>query len=410
MNFKKTLLSFFMLLLFAPSVMAVNNDNWNIDLLFGDDFFSSFAIANSTYKRIYDELMFENSPIDPHGQIGVEVMPLAQNYTLKVKISCDEIMTSTESSIEVKSLLKKFSFYPKLDYNWNALRNVSQTRPVTIKVTVWVNNKLVGTKMKTVSLQAINNCPYTCISKDNKIIDLNYMYAAYVNEDNPMINNVLLKEIFSQGVIKQIAGYQTGNITDVYKQVFSVWNMLQKRGISYSSLTASGNKDRLFPPIVYHQFVRTFEDALNGGQANCVDGTVMMASILYRMGIEPYIITTPSHCFLGYNLGNGNINFLETTMLGSSISDEDATFVKTTPIYDAALGLKFGRAYDCFIAATITGNMNYQKDSDKFNNYSKIIELSFVTRENRSDLVNKLQYQRFPVKKYKDRGLQSVFK
>lgn len=412
MKFHKLFLTLFISLFLMTLNSAKTTSTWEPNLLFGDSFYPSFAVATSTYKTIYDNLMLnsEKNTQDPRGQIGVEVIPYAKKYTLKVVITCDEIMFPTEASITVEPNNKKFNFNPIIDYKWNELRNVSQTRPVTLKITTWINNKLQDTKIKTITLQSINNCPYTCISKEDKIIDLNYMYAAYVNEDHPMINNVLLKEMLSQGAIKQITAYQTQNPMEVYRQVFAVWNMLQKRGISYSSLSAAGNRSKMFTPIVYHQYVRTLDDALIGEQANCVDGTVLMASILYRMGIDPVIVTTPYHCFLGYNMGDGTQAFLETTMLGSDISDENVAAVKTFPIYDQALGNKFGKTYDNFIAATVTGSLTFDKDADKFNNYSNFVRLSFVTNENRSELVNMLQYQMYPVQKYKEQGLQSIYK
>ena len=412
MNFQKSFLMLVISLCSITFTSAKTSSNWQPHFLFGESFFPSFAVATSTYKNILEGLILnsEKNSQDPRGQIGVEVIPYQKSYTLKVKISCDEIMFPTEASITVNPKNKKFIFHPKLDYKWTELKKAQQTRPITIKITTWINGKLQDTKMSTLTLQSINNCPYTCISKENEIIDLNYMYAAYVNEDHPIINNVLLKEMLSQGAINQISAYQTKNPADVYAQVFAVWNMLQKRGIKYSSLYAAGNRDQSFLPIVYHQYVRTVDDALTGEQANCVDGTVLMASILYRMGINPLIITTPYHCFLAYELGNGTISFLETTMLGSEISAENSAAVKTYDIYNPTLGAKFGKVYDNFIAATLTGKITYDKDADKFNNYSTFVRLSIVTNENRSDLVNRLQYQKYPVAQYKDRGLQSIYK
>jgi hypothetical protein len=158
--------------------------------------------------------------------------------------------------------------------------------------------------------------------------------------------------------------------------------------------------------------VRTIEDALQSKQANCVDGTVLMASILYRMGIKPVIMVTPSHCFLGYGIdaAQTGICFLETTMLQSEVSPQDVAIAKTSPVYDAALSEKYGNVYISFVKATMQGMDNFEKDKSHFNNYSKIIQLSFITDENRADFLNKLQYQGFAVDKFKKQGLQSVFK
>lgn len=393
-------------------IITKANILWNPNLMFGESIYPSYAIANSVFQ---DNSVKKNNKIkgDSKGQIGISVDNLSlKPFNLKVKIVCDEILNPTEETLYVSSDAKSFYFYPKLDYKWDALRKNPQTKPVNIKITVWIDGKLLGTKLKIASLQSINNCPYTCISQTNDLIDLNYMYAAYVSEDNELLNNVLLKEMLSQKVINKIYGYQSGDMQEVRKQVFAVWNMLQKRGISYSSLSSSKIQKNNELPIVYHQFVRTFEDALESGQANCVDGTMVMASILYRMGIKPVIVITPSHCFLGYALdGNqASFEFLETTALGSEVSEENASIAEKADFYDTKLGADFGMAYKSFVVATLLGRMAYNENADKFNNYSFYTSLSFITDENRNEIVDALQYQIFPVEKYKTKGLQTVFK
>lgn len=385
---------------------------WNPNLMFGESIYPSFAIANSIFQ---DNSAKKNDKIkgDTKGQIGISVDNLSfKPFNLKVKIVCDDIINPTEESIYINANAKEFYFYPKLDYKWDALRKNSQTRPVNIKITVWIDGKLLGTKLKIASLQSINNCPYTCISQTNDLIDLNYMYAAYINEDNDLLNNVLLKEMLNQKVIDKIYGYQSGDVQEVRKQVFAVWNMLQKRGISYSSLSASKIQKQESLPIVYHQFVRTFEDALESKQANCVDGTVMMASILYRMGIQPVIVITPSHCFLGYALDSDKtaLEFLETTALGSEVSEENASFAEKQEFYDAKLGADFGMAYKSFVVATLLGRIAFNENADKFNNYTLYTSLSIINKNNINDVVDALQYQIFPVENYKRKGLQTVFK
>jgi hypothetical protein len=385
---------------------------WSPNLMFGESIYPSYAVANSVFQ---DNSAKKINKIkgDAKGQIGISVDNLSfKPFNLKVKIVCNDILNTTEESIYVDSKSQKFYFYPKLDYKWDALRKNSQTKPVNIKITVWIDGKLLGTKLKIASLQSINNCPYTCISQTNDLLDLNYMYAAYVNEDNDLLNNVLLKEMLNQKAIDKIYGYQSGDVQEVRKQVFAVWNMLQKRGISYSSLSASKIQKQESLPIVYHQFVRTFEDALESRQANCVDGTVMMASILYRMGIQPVIVTTPSHCFLGYALDRNqtSIEFLETTALGSEVSAEDASFAEKQDFYDAKLGADFGMAYKSFVVATLLGRITYNENADKFNNYTFYTTLSIIDENNINDVVDALQYQIFPVEKYKRKGLQTVFK
>lgn len=57
-------------------------------------------------------------------------------------------------------------------------------------------------------------------------------------------------------------------------------------------------------------------DSLAYGQANCVDGAVLYASLLERAALSPAIVLVPGHAFVGWETwaGSGSFEFLETTM------------------------------------------------------------------------------------------------
>jgi hypothetical protein len=46
------------------------------------------------------------------------------------------------------------------------------------------------------------------------------------------------------------------------------------------------------------QHVRMMEQTLGSGQANCVDATVMLASVLKKIGLNVGIILVPKHAYL----------------------------------------------------------------------------------------------------------------
>lgn len=107
--------------------------------------------------------------------------------------------------------------------------------------------------------------------------------------------------------------YASGSVRD---QVRAIYNALKAEGISYSSTTIS------FPEG--SQKIRFPEDALNQAAANCIDGTVLIASALEAIDLEPLIIMVPGHAFLGWrdNAGSESAEFLETTMIGSATFEE----------------------------------------------------------------------------------------
>ena len=99
-----------------------------------------------------------------------------------------------------------------------------------------------------------------------------------------------------------------------------MWNVLQKRNFRYSSVSNTS----LSSNVVISQRVRTFEDALNSSQINCVDGSVLFASLLRAINIEPILVRIPGHMFVGYYTDSNrkNVNFLETTMIGDVDLDD----------------------------------------------------------------------------------------
>ena len=60
------------------------------------------------------------------------------------------------------------------------------------------------------------------------------------------------------------------------------------------------------------------------GQANCIDGTVLFASALENIGIEPLIVLIPGHAFVGWKRWtDSNVcGFLETTMIPTHSFEE----------------------------------------------------------------------------------------
>lgn len=68
------------------------------------------------------------------------------------------------------------------------------------------------------------------------------------------------------------------------------------------------------------QRIRFPNDALTLGSANCIDGTVLFASALENIDLEPLIVLIPGHAFVGWRRWTGSniAEFLETTMISNS--------------------------------------------------------------------------------------------
>lgn len=348
---------------------------------------------------------------DPQGQIGITINTrnLIQTQNVKVVVSSPDIMETSEISCQISKSNSQIDIFPKIRYKWSVLSKWRQPRPVNISISVYINGRYSRTEVLTVTMRSINDCPFIFLHRSGIIHDMSFMFAAYVNENHPKINDVILPEILRDGTIKQVIGYQ-GTVDNVYEQVYAVWKHLRQRGVTYSSLTSQAHYSNKLPSVA-SQYVRTFDDAYNSRQANCVDGTVLMASILYRMGLKPVIVIRPGHCFLGVSLdeSKNNFIFIETTMIGMTVSPALSLEMRQKTLFNKAVlhGMKDGDDFHSFTAALLAGLEEYNKAKNQLiinSNYN----VPQLTNKSVDQLAAALQYQLFEVEKFRKEGLLPI--
>ncbi len=301
-----------------------------------EQIFPSFLLASATLKGSFrDDNGPQNEPIpsqgpadksgppknavdvlgDPNGIIGVTICSPATNVHVELEVKANAYMEESKLVVDLPEAGKEYHLLPKINYKYDALNVVHQSRPVNVLYDLKVDGRDQGQRLVTARVRPINDCPFAYQNPDDSsdYMDITWMFAAYVNEDDPAIPG-LLKEAQDTGVVDGFDVYQSGDPGQVLLQVFAVWAALQKHGIKYSDIgTTAADSDAL-----YSMHVRFIEEALAETHANCVDASVLMASVLRRMGIEPFLVVEPDHMFLGFFLdaAGKNLAFLETTMLG----------------------------------------------------------------------------------------------
>ena len=244
-----------------------------------------------------------------------------------------------------------------------------QQKPANLTIKVTIDGEPLPTIEETVLLRSINDCPFYVQTGEDKaniddLEDISITYAAYVNENHPWIDGLLREALDAaqEGkLLDSFTGYQSDDPDTVMTQVFAVWNALQRRGIKYSDVSRT-------PPskLVYSQTVRFLDDSVNAAQANCVDGSVLMASILQKIGIDSSLVMVPGHCFLAFSDGNKKdpkMFGLETTMLGQ----DNLNSVDDLPnLPDEAKQEEFAASLKTFTAAVNTGTEALKEHAKEF--------------------------------------------
>ena len=208
----------------------------------------------------------------------------------------------------------RWTVTPDLPWNYAALRRWSQVQPELFVVSVTAGGRTIQ-RTFTATVHAVNEAVSRVYDPDSTAWqDTSVCFAAFVNEDHPLINP-LLQEATARGGVAHFTGYELGP-NSVLPQMQAVWEALAARGLNYVDLgTTSGGVAE-----VETQYVRFLDQALRDQGANCVDASALFASIFRRIGLRPVLIFRPGHCLVAvYDAqAGGQLIGLETTMLGSA--------------------------------------------------------------------------------------------
>jgi hypothetical protein len=291
--------------------------SWSAVVAFDRHLFPSLLLVTSHpgFQLLRDKWQSEHPVLgEPFGWLSVIVQAPRDGCPVKVVVTSKNLMEESIFEGVIDDASEAFRINPKIAWNFDALPRYRQPSLENITFEVFFDGRPAGRQVETVQVRSINDCPMAYADEETgEELDTSWMMAAYVNEDHPWIDG-LLKDALATKVIDGFYGYQTGEPADVLSQVFAIWYTLQRKGIRYSSIDpVSAYSDK-----ITSQHVRFLDETITYEQANCLDGCVLLAAVLRKIGLEPFLVNTPSHVFLAFSLGaeTDEIAFLETTRLG----------------------------------------------------------------------------------------------
>lgn len=285
----------------------VKNLDWEPYITAGNQLFPSSIITLSGYRGATTPEL--ESIIRP---IGFEFKSKNSNIPIKWEIESvdkrffDKISGNCLYDMYNEKMLRN----PEIPWNIEALAKQNSSTPINIIFRIFDENNNKVEKTVSAYMRSVDDC----IRYYNGT-PLLFLYTAYIQEEHPEIRKIL-KEATDTKIVSSIEGYH-GNVD---RQIAAIWKVLHDRGINYGTITttAGGNNKS----EIVSQVVRTFDKSINDRQANCVDGTVVLASILRKMGIHSALMIVKGHCFLKYyrkdDDKDGNRRdpvYLETTIL-----------------------------------------------------------------------------------------------
>jgi len=251
---------------------------------------------------------------DPLGFAQVRIRANIPNAQAHVEIQIEGVSQTSTLDVTLPEAGQEYRVAPLIRYDYAHLARIDQSVPATVTYSVRVNGSDLGQQTRSIRIRSVNDVPFTVIRSDGKPEDLSFLFAGYVNESHPYVQAVL-QQALQYRAVNEFVGYQHGP-EEVRMQVFALWNVLQRAHFHYSDVTTPSADSP--SGHVFSQSVRFIDQSIATQQANCVDGSVLFASLLYKIGIDPILVVKPRHMFVGYFLDGAHrqAEFLETTMLG----------------------------------------------------------------------------------------------
>lgn len=190
-------------------------------------------------------------------------------------------------------------------------------------------------------------------------VDLSWIFAAYADPRDAAVEALLERARRAHAGLR-FDGYATGSADAVLAQTFALWEALHSHGVRYAEEDPGVARG----PRLWSQRVRRHGEVWSERRANCLDGSLLIAAALERLGIDSTLLLVPRHALLAVHTradGTAPV-FVETTALGTARrpSERDPSFVRQFDerIDDAPLG--------SFEAALAAGSERYRRDARRF--------------------------------------------
>ena len=348
-----------LLLTALPQIAAADDSDWRVRVTPFDEVFPALELSQA--RRHAAAAVTDHVLGDGTGLIAVRVH--ARHAGERVRLHVDAPGLGAPARFEATLPLADVDYDLRPPLDWDVPRLLALPTPLATRLqfTLERDDAPAGAHEVAVSLRPLNEALYF-VRDGGDSVDLSWIFAAYVDERGTAVERILDAAIKS-GIVDKFDGDASADPDRVYRQVWAIWQALTEHGIRYSGADPAIGRG----PRVFSQRVRFIDETWNDRSANCVDGSVLIASVLQRIGLRSFLVLVPGHAFVGFytDADAQHAAYLETTLLGATVAlpaklPDFAAGVAPTPDNRASLAgfaaaLAAGRAHRNRIASKLDG-------------------------------------------------------
>jgi hypothetical protein len=302
----------------ALTAQAADKTEPEIVLLYGiNEIFPSALISVTDQSKFPRAVRDQRG--DPRGLISVMVTAPKDNCPVKITLAATEVFGESSISVILPKQGERYRIAPYLVLDHAKIMRLKHPIPAEVlRAKVELGDSGSSSATRSVRIHAINDCLISTRFGTDVMVT-SPLAAAFVNENNPELPARIIRHALDHHISRFI-GY-AGGPNVVESEVKAIYRSLQDMGFKYAAMTQASVESGQGAGT-FSQWIRLSSDSIRSDQANCIDGTVILASVLTRLRLRVVFFISPSHAFLGVWLKPtdptlASVLVIETTMLGT---------------------------------------------------------------------------------------------
>ncbi|HMQ86292.1 MAG TPA: hypothetical protein PKB07_01810 [Flavilitoribacter sp.] len=309
-------------------------------ILFYNEIFPSFICGVSSNAPNQGGV-FDNFFLNKSGSIGFRFTTRCKDRKVYYEISSPDGYFQYPLKGVFYSSVGKVEIFPDIPWNYEKLMCTKSRTQSSLHFRFYDDQGQEKSVTETVYYRSPNDCILGAdLTKMGYSSDgfqnMRWMTVGYVNEESREIEEIM-NEIVKSNPQIPAWGYAAGSGDVLFDQIEAIWKFLQAKDVKYASMTTTTDG---FNPNLRSQYVRNVENSLNDKLANCIDGSVLIVSILRKWGFPTSLVLVPGHAFISFGIkeveevNNKTVEImkeyhLETTLVGAKDSfGEKCSFIR----------------------------------------------------------------------------------
>lgn len=306
-----TLIAWVMTLRAAPAGPEIE-----IDFLYGDhELFPSMLVSSTSYC-LYAPRGGEDQLGDKLGVISARIRNPAANTRVKVTIAETAYFAESSAEETMAEAGRTYWVAPTVRYLHEKLATLKQPLPnLVLKIAVEVGGPASVTRefYRQIVVHSVNDCMWAYQPRGDTAwnFDVRAFTAAFINENSPVIDQVITKYALEKKLVTEFRGYYgdrrptptTRKVNET--EIRAVYETLRALGFKYASLAqasvyvapvspapeggpglAATGAVKLEQARIRVQYIRLPGDALASRQANGIEAAALLASVYRKLSLH----------------------------------------------------------------------------------------------------------------------------